>query len=447
MKLLILHHHSRAGGVNRVINSQTESLRRIAPDMEITLLTGELPGAGGMRLKNADVEFFAPLFYLDRKAVNRDCCRDLLDSIMERLAEPALAPDTVIHVHNASLGKNPVLTYALYLLARKGARIFSHCHDFAEDGRPENMNFLTEVIEGFFDERLDCVLYPAFPNVFHGVLNARDYSSIRSKLPETSELFLLPNPVHFYKRLSSDERRAELKEIFARITGADMSKKLVTYPVRAIRRKNIGEFILLAALFGDDMNFHITLDPLNEVERKNYLAWKCFCLDNGVNIFFEAGRTMSFRDILLITDFCVTTSVKEGFGMAFLEPWLFGLPVAGRRIDYVTDDFIKDGLVLDRLYDRIEAPTENGSADFPQLSRAEQMAFVKKIICDQAFRASFLKSNDFLGRLFEKVPAALIEDNRKKIIMDYSIESYGEKLYGIYKRMLEDLPGAGTASG
>lgn len=447
MKLLILHHHSRAGGVNRIIMSQVESLLRAAPDLGITLMTGELPGSSGMHLKNAKVELFEPLAYLDRSTASCGSCGALLDAIMSKLYHRALAPDTIIHVHNSSLGKNPVLTYALYLLARRGANIFCHCHDFAADGRPENMSFLKRVIEDFFAEKLDDVLYPDFPNVFFGVLNARDYAFLKSRLPETSRLFLLPNPVHFHKHLPGRAKRAEAKALFAYTTGADPLKKLVTYPVRGIRRKNIGEFIMLAALFGDTMNFQITLDPLNEAERENYLAWKDFALSNGINIYFETGRVMSFRDIMCASDFCVSTSVKEGFGMAFLEPWLFGVPVAGRRIAYVTDDFASCGLCFDLLYDRVSVPGEYALTDFPELSCDEQMKVIRKLRKNAAFKASFLSTNDFLSRLFNEIPAAVIDSNRKKIMMDYSIDSYGEKLYGIYKRMLEGVPGAFPAAG
>ncbi|OGV38433.1 MAG: hypothetical protein A2020_15370 [Lentisphaerae bacterium GWF2_45_14] len=444
MKLLILHHHSREGGVNRIISSQIESLLSAAPGIDITLLTGEIPLVGGIHPKNVNMELFPPIFYMEK--AGKASCHNLLDSIMRRLSVPALSEDTVIHVHNASLGKNPVLTYALYLLARKGARIFNHCHDFADDGRPENMSFLSDVIEGTFSEKLSDVLYPSFSNIFYGVLNSRDYSFLKAKLPESSALFLLPNPVHFHRNFPDAGRKAELRDIFSRLTGADMSKKLVTYPVRAIRRKNIGEFVLLAALFGDTANFQITLDPLNENERENYLEWKEFSDINGLNVIFGMGRVMKFQDILLITDFCATTSVKEGFGMAFLEPWLFRLPVVGRRIDYVTNDFINEGIVLDRLYDKLEIPSENGPVDFPHLSREEQMAFIKRISNDASVRDSFFGKNRFLKDLFKTVPPELIEKNRRKVMMNYSVESYGEKLYEIYKRMLDGVPGTFPAA-
>ncbi len=47
--------------------------------------------------------------------------------------------------------------------------------------------------------------------------------------------------------------------------GLDPEKKIITYPVRAIRRKNIGEFILLAVLFEGTCQFNITQAPKNPV--------------------------------------------------------------------------------------------------------------------------------------------------------------------------------------
>ena len=37
----------------------------------------------------------------------------------------------------------------------------------------------------------------------------------------------------------------------------------------------------------------------------------------------------------------VTTSVAEGFGLAFLEPWLFGKGLLGRNLPEITVDFAK----------------------------------------------------------------------------------------------------------
>jgi hypothetical protein len=44
----------------------------------------------------------------------------------------------------------------------------------------------------------------------------------------------------------------------------------------------------------------------------------------------------------------LTTSLKEGFGFSFLEPWTAGIPVAGRRLEAVCLDFEDEGVALSR---------------------------------------------------------------------------------------------------
>ncbi|MEZ5304096.1 MAG: hypothetical protein R3F11_26155 [Verrucomicrobiales bacterium] len=55
-------------------------------------------------------------------------------------------------------------------------------------------------------------------------------------------------------------------------------------------------------------------------------------------------------------DAMVTTSVAEGFGLAFLEPWLAGKPVVGRDLPEITADFAESGVDLAHLYARLEIP-------------------------------------------------------------------------------------------
>ena len=54
----------------------------------------------------------------------------------------------------------------------------------------------------------------------------------------------------------------------------------------------------------------------------------------------------------------VTTSVAEGFGLAFLEPWLAGKPLLGRDLPEITEDFKENGVVLDALYSSLQIPLD-----------------------------------------------------------------------------------------
>jgi hypothetical protein len=54
----------------------------------------------------------------------------------------------------------------------------------------------------------------------------------------------------------------------------------------------------------------------------------------------------------------MTTSIAEGFGLAFLESWLMGRSLAGRNLPEITSDFSEAGVDLTPLYDRLDIPLE-----------------------------------------------------------------------------------------
>ncbi len=116
------------------------------------------------------------------------------------------------------------------------------------------------------------ILYPDLPGYHFAVLNSCDFNRVIQKGIPRDKVHLLQNPVST-KSGKSHKIRAE---IISRL-GLDNQKKIITYPVRAIRRKNIGEFILLAVIFQDSCQFNITQAPKNPAEVPAYLRWKLFC--------------------------------------------------------------------------------------------------------------------------------------------------------------------------
>jgi hypothetical protein len=80
---------------------------------------------------------------------------------------------------------------------------------------------------------------------------------------------------------------------------------------------------------------------------------------------FEIGLSKNFADVFGSAVAILTTSVKEGFGFSFLEPWTAGRMVIGRRIDYVCRDFEGAGIAFDSsgsqrksLYGEVNIPME-----------------------------------------------------------------------------------------
>ena len=133
----------------------------------------------------------------------------------------------------------------------------------------------------------------------------------------------------------------------------DANTQWILYPVRGIRRKNIGEFCLLSMLMPEHAVLGVTLPPTTAIEAESYLRWKAFAQTYAPRAVFDAGTwpAVPFLENLAASRRVVSTSVAEGFGMAFLEPWLAGRGVVARRLPGVVDDFEENGLQLDRFYD------------------------------------------------------------------------------------------------
>jgi glycosyltransferase involved in cell wall biosynthesis len=339
------------------------------------------------------------------------------------------ADDAILHFHNPNLGKNPALTLAVFRLVLQGYPVVNHCHDFPED-RPVNYALLSEMAKALNID-LQQILYPQRINCHFAVLNGCDHVRLLSLGLPTDRVHLLPNPVV----LSSTQSPSEtVRKEIARILGLDPRKRIVTYPVRAIRRKNLGECILLALLFHESTYFVITQPPKNPTELPAYNRWKQWCTLHGVMVKFEAGEKIQHEELIGISDFCITTSVQEGFGMAFLEPWMAGRPVVGRNLPCVTSDMKTAGIELPGLYDRLIAAGPEGPVDFGTLDQPAQELILERVLMDPEERNRLFGMNSFLRDLFQSQDH-LVEKNRELIRHQYSLTLYENRLFDIYKRL------------
>ncbi len=423
MGVFIFHHHLNPGGVTRIIYSQIEALSA----KDITVVTGATDGSGKVERMGAKLIVKEDLNYLKDQRYEPLFLHNLLRDYLWFLKDIVTKSD-ILHVHNLNLGKNPVLTFAFYLLAKEGYQVLNHAHDFAED-RPDNFDFLRRVIEKHFEENLQEVLYPTFGHYRFAVLNSFDFQRLEKYGVAKERITWLPNPVNLpfdTAKVDMPKARQAIKEAL----GLERNKKIVTYPVRVIKRKNIGEFILLSVLLGADAEFLVTQSPKNPIELKLYEKWIAFCTENNIRIFFEAGNKVNFEQLLMATDYCITTSYMEGFGMAFLEPWLLGTPVVGRNIGYVTKDFFNDGLTFPSLYEQILIEEK----DFRLLEMEEQMIIIERAKNDSSFAQRILKENPKLSDLLSPVPSDLIQTNRELIVEKYSLSGYGNKLKDEYQK-------------
>ena len=425
--IFILHYHLNPGGVTRIIESQARALRRLDPHCPVVVLTGGDDG-GHMMLRDMGVriEKNGLLNYLPQTTTPEQAKETL--AAMHDFLSAKVGPGDILHAHNINLGKNPLLTLAVYRLAESGIAVVNHCHDFAED-RPANYRFLKRMLEPLARRPLEEILYPDLPRLVYVVLNSTDKQKLISYGVKANKVFHVPNPVGEPRGGISKEAA---KALLQKSLGLHKSRMIITFPVRVIRRKNIGEFILLAHLFKSRSHWLVTQAPKNPVEIEHYLQWKEFCRKHSIAVHFEVGDRLDFETIMRGSDACISTSVQEGFGMAFMEPWSFGTPVIGRDIPSVTLDLKKMGVRLPMLYNELIVVFNGQSRDFAELSMEEQMSFIKSVIDTPAVAEQIIRLNPFLKTALEPPKIGLIAHNQEVLKKDFTIAAYGKRLFAIY---------------
>lgn len=429
MNIVIIHHHLKTGGVTKIIHSQIEALKKFN-DIKLRIITGSIPKEEIQNFSGIEITSIPEFDYIYEHDTNEESVLRLYKYYTNALPE-LISKEEIIHIHNINLGKNPVLTVAISDLVDLGYEVFHHCHDFSED-RPSNYGFMQLVVEKFLKKNLEKIMYPKCTNYHIGTLNNTDLERLENILPK-SNLHLLPNPVN--TNVKTYDKTLAKESICKQLGIRNSKKKLIVYPVRAITRKNLGEFVLLALIFEKEAIFINTLSPKNEQELIQYKNWVVFCKSQSISILFEAGTLVDFEELLSAADLCITTSYMEGFGMVYLEPWLFGTPVVGRNLENITHDLKKYGICFPYLYKNIIIDNDK---EFSTLTLTEQQEYIVRVKEDEETKSQFLSRNKFLLNLLSDVDRTIIDQNIQTIKNTFSIDKYGDKLHGIYRRLSEE---------
>ncbi len=329
----VVHCHLRPGGVTRVIESACFAL--CGQGCRFVVLAGEAwepPFAG------TAVEVVPGLDYGGGTA------GDLVQNMQQAARRALGAPPDVWHFHNHSLGKNCQLIAAIGEMAARGARLLLQIHDFAEDGRPEDY---TRLIATACDGRTDQAgrrVYPQGDHIHYATLNSRDAQFLVCAGTPVDRVHTLPNPVRF--------------DPVRRIPEVDREEQLMVYITRGIRRKNLGELLFWAARRVSGRRWVTTLAPENPAAARVHRRWAEVAARLRLPMEFGilTGRPASLPWLLSRATAAITTSIREGFGMAFLEPWLAGCPITGRDLPEITDDFKASAVCLRGLYERLDVP-------------------------------------------------------------------------------------------
>ena len=423
-KIVILHYHLHRGGVTSVIRSQVAALHKA--DYEVSLLVGECSNPNSWE---CPVKVFPQLNYLKSPPQTEEEAHRMADDI-EKILRQEVRNASILHAHNVNLGKNPILSCVIWKLVQQGQMLFNHIHDFAED-RPQNMENMAFVCD-FLDLSFHQVCYPELPNVRYGVLTQEDSKRVVAQSLPQKLVFWIPNAVAPVESLTAGGEAA--KKRLRKHLGLASKKKIVTYPVRVIRRKNIGEFILWSLLFNDLAEWLVTLPPENPEERKFYNTWKTYVANVGCSVHFEVGLRADFNDIMQGSDFCFTTSKQEGFGMVYVEPWLFHTPVIGRNLHLVVRDFVDEGMHFPFLYNQLLTPE---GSDFAYLTDEAQREVITKVKNQPEYREQLERNNPYLNQFPPTVEDSLIEENKDLVTTNYSLSNYGQRLAEAYASFAE----------
>jgi glycosyltransferase involved in cell wall biosynthesis len=317
MNIAFLHYHLKTGGVTTVLKQQLDAIGKKQKPLVLTGLPPETPFL-------ADFVHIPELGYSSqyKKQIDPD---DVAETIINAIRHQFNGLCDVLHVHNPTLAKNKRFLEILKSLQKRGVNLFLQIHDFAEDGRP---------FDYFADE------YPA--DCHYGVINQRDYEILLAAGLKKEGLHRLVNTVNPCPIKPQPE----------------LEKPLVLYPIRAIRRKNIGEAILLSLFFRHGQTLAVTLPPNSPSDIMSYEGWKVFVRDRKLNLEFDKGLSHDFEPLVRSAEFLITTSITEGFGFTFLEPWIFEKLIWGRNLPDICRDFTKNGIRLEHLYGGLFVPVD-----------------------------------------------------------------------------------------
>lgn len=476
-------------GVNTVISRNVRALREIDPNLKITLF-GKLapdyedflePIQGSLEYLN--IEEFHPEAELRRRVEKSIADQQVHDYVWQgtnlaEILDQKLADMDVILIENLGIGIDPSVTYGFYLYSHYchtsgiKKKFIYRVHDFVQQ-RPHFFRNVKKFHEYRFGPVPDwhSVLYPSSPNIKYITINRYDRSRLIEHGIEEKNIFYIPNSVD-RSIIPEDDRTDELRKKIIAIEELDPSVRFILYPVRCVRRKNVEEAIFFTCLLnclsdgnttkknylikakyhllvslkpqsGDDAQY---TEQLQEFIKKNKLP-----VSIGFNDLIALEREIDPQDpakierygvgdMVRVADLVITTSVLEGFGFAYLEPWILDRPVIGRSIPFITPDFQAKGMKLGHLYTVLlvdgqdfkdigkEKPTPEQALQerLDKILRLDEVSFVDKV-----FDRNETPIRATIRLLDMKKRKNIVKLNKKIVEKVFSQEVIGKQIYEV----------------
>jgi hypothetical protein len=476
-------------GVNTVISRNVRALLEIDPGLKLTLF-GKLspdyhdfikPLSKSLEYLNIE-EFDATVAArcLGGRSISQQQVHDYIwqgTNIAEILLEKLTDMD-VIMVENLGIGIHPAVTYAFSLYTEynynrgEKKKFIYRFHDFAQQ-RPINFQNVKKFHHFRFGivPHWHSILYPAYPNIKYIAINRYDRSRLIEHGIEEDNIYYIPNSVD-KSIIPLDDRSEELRRKIIEKEKLDPSVRFLLYPVRCVPRKNVEEAIFLTKFFNclaegktsgkklclkDKFHLLVSVKPTNgddaryaehltEFVKKHNLP-VTIGLDDLVSLEREVEardpakiKRYGIGDIYRVADLVISTSILEGFGFVYIEPWILDRPVIGRNIPVVTPDFQAAGMKLGHLYtvflvegkDFKDIGQEKSD---PDVALQERLSRILKLD-DPKYVDRFIESNETtifatLKLFDEKRKRDLVAKNKEVVEKVYSRENVGRQLYEV----------------
>ena len=192
---------------------------------------------------------------------------------------------------------------------------------------------------------------------------------------------------------------------------------------------------------------------------------------------FDRGLTHTLETNVGSAGSMITTSITEGFGFSFLEPWLFKKLLWGRSLPDICRDFTKNGIRLDHLYNALFIPldwinlrrfnrrwtacvlnanmlfnlstdmslvlnafdmiTQNGVIDFGLLDETAQKEVIVRLISSKKAVEKLIQINPFLanpGMVSDK--SERINTNKRIIQECYNPALSRQRMLSLYEKVV-----------
>ena len=486
-RITIFHYHLLPGGVTNVILLGATAMIRHDPELELLrLVCGREDNTGTIRkaLENEISRTNRPEGSLKLEICieagidYRSCGRKMDDAETDSLARKLQDRfgDSFWWIHNYQLGKNPLFTAAIVRTAetQKHRKMILHIHDFPECARFDNLDALFSA--GVKNP------YPLSSNTAYALINGRDAAILESAGVPADRIHLLNNPVEDDETLLErppEKMLATLRRDFYRhysekFPRVNPDAALLFYPVRTIRRKNVLEAGLIAAISERPVNLVVSLPGVSPQE-KGYSDTCERAFKTGLIPGIWGSGTdndpavPSYPQMLQLCDMILSSSVQEGFGYLFINSVQLGVPLVARDLDIL--DGIRDffppehsafytglfvpvdkndayklkelyrekagrlaayfsGSALSKIRESIDSLASDGTIDFAFLDTGRQIETLKRVRTSTAFREEIHILN---GKLMQAVYTKL--DNGRynpEINTDrFSLKSHAETVINI----------------